>query len=69
MSGKPMAITTQCQPNGERTALDDDSNDGPGSPMGWGATKDDAIADLREQLAIRRRSGGSYDRDRQETAQ
>lgn len=56
MSGKPsMAITTERQPNGEWTAIDDDSYDGPGSPMGWGATEGAAIADLWEQLASRRK--------------
>jgi hypothetical protein len=54
ISTKPMAITTECQPNGQWTAIDIDSYDGPGSPMGWGGTEADAIADLREQLAIRR---------------
>jgi hypothetical protein len=38
-------------PNGtEWTAVDNDTYDGPGSPMGWGATEHEAIADLREQL-------------------
>jgi hypothetical protein len=52
MSGKPMTITTERQPNGQWTAIDADSYDGPGSPVGWGATEAAAIADLREQVAL-----------------
>lgn len=32
------------------SAIDDDTYDGPGCPIGWGATKEAAIADLMEQI-------------------
>ena len=32
------------------SAIDDNTYDGPGSPMGWGHTEQEAIADLIEQL-------------------
>lgn len=32
------------------SAIDDDTYGGHGSPMGWGATEAEAIADLKEQL-------------------
>jgi hypothetical protein len=32
-------------------AIDDDTYDGHGSPIGYGATEAEAIADLMEQLA------------------
>jgi hypothetical protein len=32
------------------SAIDDDTYDGEGCPIGWGATEAEAIADLREQL-------------------
>jgi len=32
------------------SAYDDDTYDGPGSLIGWGATEAEAIADLQEQL-------------------
>jgi len=32
------------------SAVDDNSYDGPGSPVGHGATEQEAIADLMEQL-------------------
>jgi hypothetical protein len=35
------------------TAIDDDTYDGPGSPIGWGNSEAEAIADLKEQLAER----------------
>lgn len=35
------------------SAVDDDTHDGPGSPMGTGATEAEAIADLKEQLKNR----------------
>ena len=47
-----MNIITERQPNGQWTAIDADSYDGPGSPMGWGVIEAAAIADLREQLAL-----------------
>lgn len=34
-------------------AWDDDTYDGPGCPLGHGATEAEAIADLREQLEDR----------------
>lgn len=32
------------------SAIDDDTYDGPGCPIGHGATKEEAIADLMDQL-------------------
>lgn len=32
-------------------ATDDDTYDGAGSPIGWGSTEQEAIADLLEQLS------------------
>lgn len=32
------------------SAIDDNTYDGPGSPIGYGRTEQDAIADLMEQL-------------------
>ena len=32
------------------SAVDDDTYDGPGCPMGFGATEQEAIADLMERL-------------------
>jgi hypothetical protein len=32
------------------SAIDDDTYDGPGSPVGTGATEPEAIADLIEQI-------------------
>jgi hypothetical protein len=32
------------------SAIDDDTYDGPGSRMGWGATEQEAIKDLMDQL-------------------
>lgn len=32
------------------SAIDDDTYDGPGSPIGYGYTEAEAIADLMEQL-------------------
>lgn len=49
-----MSIRTEKHigPNGpEWTAVDDDSYDGPGSPMGWGATELQAVMDLQEQMS------------------
>jgi len=48
-----MNIRTTLQPNGEYSAIDDDTYDGEGSAMGWGATPEAAIEDLKEQLAER----------------
>lgn len=35
------------------SAVDDDSYDGHGSPIGYGRTEQEAIDDLKEQLAER----------------
>lgn len=53
-----MDIRTECMPfvtlPAEKwTAVDDDTYDGPGSPIGTGPTREAAIADLREQIADR----------------
>ncbi len=48
-----MKLRTTLQPNGEWTAIDDNSYDGEGSPMGWGATEQIAVDDLKEQLTER----------------
>jgi hypothetical protein len=32
------------------SAVDDDTYDGPGCPIGYGATEDEAIADLMSQM-------------------
>ena len=32
------------------SAIDDDTYDGPGSPIGWGGTEKEAVHDLLEQL-------------------
>jgi len=48
-----MNIRTTLQPNGEHSAIDDDTYDGEGSAMGWGATPEAAIEDLKEQIAER----------------
>lgn len=37
----------------EWTAIDTDTYDGPGSPMGTGSTEAEAIAHLQEQIAER----------------
>lgn len=52
-----MRIVTQYAPppipdrNYDWSAVDDESYDGPDSPIGRGATKEAAIADLMEQLS------------------
>jgi hypothetical protein len=53
LKAQPMNIRITLQPNGEHTAIDDDTYDGEGSPMGWGATPEAAIEDLKEQLVER----------------
>lgn len=45
-------IKTELQPNGEYTAIDAENYD-LGSPMGWGRTRLEAIADLTEQMIER----------------
>jgi hypothetical protein len=37
------------------SAIDDDTYDGPGSPVGRGPTKESALADLLEQREERKR--------------
>lgn len=44
-----ITIETEHQPGGW-VAVDDDSYDGPGSPIGQGRTKEEAIIDLLEQI-------------------
>ena len=44
-----MKIVTQKQPNGEWTALDEDNYDYD-SYIGWGKTREEAIADLMDML-------------------
>jgi len=59
-------IRTTLQPNGEYSAIDDDTYDGEGSAMGWGATPEAAIEDLKEQIADRsfaRQDGLGYSSD------
>jgi hypothetical protein len=51
-----ITIETEQQPNGEFTAIDYENYEGDG-PMGWGRSRLEAIADLREQL--RERVSGS----------
>lgn len=36
--------------NFDWSAIDDDTYDGPGSKIGYGATEQEAIDDLREQM-------------------
>ena len=54
--GKTMNIKTSCicPPIPIRSfdwqAIDDDTYDGPGCPIGHGATEQEAIADLLEQI-------------------
>jgi hypothetical protein len=50
-----MNIRTElaCPPS-HWTAIDDDTYDGPGSPIGSGRTEQEAIADLLEQIEERR---------------
>lgn len=38
--------------NFDYSAIDDLTYDGPGSPIGYGATPDDAIADLMEAFEL-----------------
>jgi hypothetical protein len=39
--------------NNDWRAWDDDTYDGPGSPMGFGATREEAIEDLKQQFIER----------------
>lgn len=45
-----MKIVTDEQMPGCWIAVDDDTYDGPGSPIGSGHTEQEAIDDLKEQL-------------------
>jgi hypothetical protein len=50
-----MKIRTEYKPSAEWMAVDDDSYDGAGpNILGWGATEQDAIDDLLEQIEERR---------------
>lgn len=46
-------IVTQLEPNGDYSAIADEVYDDPSSAMGWGNTRLEAIADLRDQLVER----------------
>ena len=48
-----MKIVTSEQIPGHWVAVDDDTYDGPGSPIGSGSTEQAAIDDLMEQLEER----------------
>ena len=37
-------------PDSAWSAVDDETYDGEGSPIGWGATREEAIADLLDQI-------------------
>jgi len=43
-------IRTEQHYSNEWTAVDDNTYDGPGSPIGTGSTEEEAIADLLERL-------------------
>ena len=43
-------LTGFAPPDSRWTAVDDDTYDGPGSPIGSGASEAEAIVDLLEQL-------------------
>jgi hypothetical protein len=46
-----MKIRTEYKPSAEWMAVDDDSYDGAGpNILGWGATEQDAIADLLDRI-------------------
>ena len=42
----------------EWTAVDDATYDGPGSPMGWGSTEEEAIEDLADKINGRLATSG-----------
>lgn len=48
---KPSIRTTRHYSD-EWTAIDDDTYDGPGSPIGSGSTEAEAVADLAEKMAL-----------------
>lgn len=48
-----MNIRTECQAHGCWVAVDDDTYDGPGCPIGSGNTRQEAIDDLMEQFETR----------------
>lgn len=58
--GTPVKIKTDYWPkpipmrNFDWSAVDDNTYDGPGCPIGHGRTRDEAIADLLEQINERR---------------
>jgi hypothetical protein len=43
-------VVTELQPDGEYSAFADEFYDGPGSAIGFGKTRLEAIVDLRERL-------------------
>jgi hypothetical protein len=55
-NGRELRIVTSYEPppvpfrNCDWTAVDDRTYDGPGNPIGWGATEQQAIDDLLEQI-------------------
>lgn len=51
-----MNIRTEQHYTNQWSAIDDDTYDGPGSPIGWGATEAAAVADLIAWLEV-------YDRE------
>ena len=50
MGAGKLKIRTTLQPNGEYSAIDDDTYDGEDSPVGWGKTEAEAIEELKEAL-------------------
>ena len=48
-----MNIKTENQATRVWVAYDDDTYDGPGSTIGWGETKEAAVADLLEKIEER----------------
>ena len=45
-----LTVRTERQPNGTFTAIDDSTYSGPGSPIGWGGSKWEAVIDLLDQM-------------------
>jgi len=45
-------LTPMPNRNFDWCAVDDDTYDGEGCPCGWGATEEDAISDLMEQIEM-----------------
>lgn len=48
-----IAFKTERLPNGEWSAIDDNTYDGPGSLYGLGNTEDEAVDDLIDQMMER----------------